>query len=353
MLTLSEIKKIIEDSGLSAQFRIDCKGQWSDFVKQEYNIPYVYTEHHVDYIDVHSHGFSGSSMDISLILYHDKKPCAVWPLMFDMTDIEPIKSINNQYGGIIIPPFFIENFPKKSQRSVVKNCLNFLNKLLGLSGGKCWRTSEVSTGGAIGQWYEIALEKGGMLDRVNYEMYVDLSMSIQEIRKCIRKSYRPLISSGLKKWKVLVMDQYCENTWKNFRLLHKTVAGRVTRPIETWNVQHEAIKSGNAFLVHISDKEGKMVGGGYFNMSSCEGNYSVGSYNKELSDQPLGHMIQYQAILTMKEKGRKQYYIGSRFYIPVLPFVTEKQVNISRFKAGFSTFLLPRVTLKLTNQRLQ
>ncbi len=88
-----------------------------------------------------------------------------------------------------------------------------------------------------------------------------------------------------------------------------------------------------------------MVGGGYFDMSSYECSYSVGSYDKQLFDQPLGHMIQYQAILTMKEKGRKQYYIGSRFYKEELPFVTEKQVNISSFKQGFSSHLFPRIGL--------
>ena len=38
-------------------------------------------------------------------------------------------------------------------------------------------------------------------------------------------------------------------------------------------------------------------------MSVNEGNYSVATYDKSLTDEPLGHMVQYQAILTLKEKG--------------------------------------------------
>ena len=106
-----------------------------------------------------------------------------------------------------------------------------------------------------------------------------------------------------------------------------------------------AIKDGNAFLVYILNAEGIMVGGASFVMSSYQCNYSVATYDRRLSDQPLGHMIQYQAILTMKEKGREMYYLGDRFYRENLPHVTEKQVQISHFKQGFSSKILPRIGL--------
>ena len=347
---MHEIKKIIEESGMSAQFRVHDKKAWNKVVKKVAKVPTVYAWHFVDYNTVYFHSFSKSSTDISLVIYHDKRPCAVWPLVFDASDKEPIKTVNNQYGGVVVPPLFVDNFPKKSQRRIIKSCLKFLNKILEESQGECWRTNELSTEGIAGQWHQIVLEKGGVLDRVNYEMYVDLLMSIEEIRSCIRKSFRPLVSSGLKKWKVTVMDQYCEDTWKKFRKLHKTVAGRVTRSIETWNIQREAIKSGNAFLVYVSGSDGSMVGGGFFDMSDYECNYSVGSYDRELFDQPLGHMIQYQAILTAKEKGRKMYYIGDRFYKENLPHVTEKRVQISHFQQGFSTKIFPRIGLLFQSQ---
>jgi FemAB family protein len=350
MFTLPEIKKIIEESGLKAQFRMHEKENWDDVVKRGGSVPTVYMWHFVDYNTVYFHSFSDSSTDISLILYHDNKPCAVWPLVFDASDKEPIKTVNNQYGGYVVPPLFVDNFPKKSQRSIIKSCLKFLNKLLETSRGECWRTSEVSTEGGAGQWHQIALENGGMLDRVNYKMHVDLSMSIEEIRSCIRKSYRPLVSSGMKNWKVTVMDQYCDNTWNKFRELHKTVAGRVTRSVDTWDIQHQAIKHGDAFLVHISNSDEVMVGGGYFDMSDYECNYSVGSYDRRLFDQPLGHMIQYQAILTAKEKGRMAYYLGDRFYKENLPHVTEKQVHISHFKQGFCSNIFPRIGLLFQSQ---
>lgn len=344
-INFTEIKTLVVNSGLNAEFRKDSDISWTKIVKEVLNVPFFYMEHYVDYQTVLFNYLSESSKDISLILFHDNKPCGVWPLVVDMSEKEPLKSINIQYGGIVIPPLFIDNFPKKSQRKVIKSCIEFLNNLLAMSNRKCWRTSEVSLDGDLSQWYQIALESGCTLDKVSYEMHLDLSMSIDDIRKHIRKSYRPLISSGQKKWITLVMDRYDEEIWNKFRALHKKVSGRITRSIDTWNIQHQAIKDGSAFLVYILNDEGLMVAGGYFDMSNFQCHYSVASYDKDLSDQPLGHLVQYEAILTMKGKGIEMYYIGDRFYQENLPFVTNKQVDISHFKQGFSSKIFPRIGL--------
>jgi FemAB family protein len=350
-VTLEEIQYIIKKAGLHAEFKKNSKIKWNDIVYKGKNILVFYMEHYVDYQTVLFSDLSKSSKDISLILFHDNRPIGVWPLTFNYKEKEPIKSINNQYGGVVIPPLFVENFAKKSQRKVIKSCIEFLNKLLEKSGGKCWRTNEVSLSGDISQWHQIALEYSGILDKVSYEMHLDLSFSIKEIRKFIRKSYRPLISSGQKKWTTLVMDKFNEEIWNKFRTLHKNVAGRITRSIDTWNIQHLAIKNGDAFLVYVVDTNKFMIGGGYFDMSNFQCHYSVATYDKDYSDQPIGHLIQHQAIITMREKGRKMYYIGDRFYKENHPFVTRKQVDISLFKQGFSSKIIPRIGLVFNLQK--
>lgn len=350
MLEIKEVKALIQRSQLDAELRADCANEWNDLVDQNSDVPTYYMNHLVNYQSTVFQFLSDRLIDISLVLYNDKKVCGVWPLFLDLNNTESVKSINDQFGGIVVPPLFIENFPKKSERRIIKSCIKFVNSLVRLTDGSVWRTSELSGSGYVSQWHQIALENDAYLDRVNYELYVDLTLSTEDMRKSIRKSYKPLVSSGLKNWEVTVLDQYCEKTWNRFRELHKSVSGGITRPIESWDIQHNAIKCGNAFLVYVSGRDGEMVGGGLFDMSGNEGNYSVATYKKSLSDQPLGHLVQYHALLKLKEKGRSRYYIGSRFYREELPGVTEKQVNISSFKAGFSSFLLPRVTLKFTIQ---
>ena len=127
MLELPEIKKIIEESGLNAQFRQHEKEDWDRVVKKSSFVPTVYAWDFLNYNTVYFHSFSESSTDISLVIYHDKNPCAVWPLVFDPSDKEPLKTVNKLYGGIVAPPLFVDNFPKKSQRAIIKSCIKFLN----------------------------------------------------------------------------------------------------------------------------------------------------------------------------------------------------------------------------------
>ena len=345
MIKLEDIKAIQNEEGLSAEFRVEASKKWNNVVSQIQHIPTVYTEYQIDYQHAYFKEIYPNLLNVSLVIFNGKYPCGIWPLSIISHSTDPIRSVSNQYGDIVIPPLFIDNFPKKSQRKVIKSCINFLNKLLELCKGEFWRASAFSTEISLSQWYQISLEKGGALSRVDYEMYVDLSMTIEEIRKFIRKSYRPLVSSGLKKWKVLVLDYYCEDIWTRFRELHRAVSGRVTRPLETWNLQHDAIKTKQAFLVYILNENGDMVGGGLFDIGKNESSYAVGVYDRNLSDQPLGHLIQYRAIEEMLKRNLRWYYIGPRFYKEELPFVTEKQVNISSFKQGFSSHLFPRIGL--------
>lgn len=347
-LDKSEVSTLLEKIGLHAQFKENSAALWVDGLKKISHVPVHYLSHFVDYQSIVFKSKSDSLINISMIILNDNKPCGYWPLFYDPRSCEFVKSLNDQYGGIVLPPLFIDNLPKKTERRVINSCLTFLRHLKVACTGTVWRASELTASTTVSQWYQLCLENGATLDKVCYELYVDLSLPLDKIRSSIRKSYRPLVSSGLKNWNVSVMDSHCEDTWEKFRSLHRHVSGRVTRPIQSWELQHEAIKNGDAFLIHVNDSDGKMVGAGYFDMSAKEGNYSVATYDKNLSDQPLGHLVQYQAILTLKEKQKDLYYLGSRFFIADPPHVSEKQIDISSFKAGFSTFMAPRTVLLMS-----
>ena len=153
MLKLPEIKKTIEKFGLDAQFRQHKKEDWNRVVKKSSFAPTVYAWDFLNYNTVYFHSFSESSEDISLVIYHDKIPCAVWPLVFDQIDKEPFKTVNKVRGGIVVPPLFVDNFPKKSQRAIIKSCINFLNDTLEVANGECWRTNELSIEGGVDHWH--------------------------------------------------------------------------------------------------------------------------------------------------------------------------------------------------------
>ena len=138
MLEIKEVKALIQRSQLDAKLGADCVNEWNYLVTQISDVPTYYLEHLVNYQSTVFQFLSDRLIDISLVLYSDKKVCGVWPLFLDLNNPEPVKSINDQFGGIVVPPLFIENFPKKSERRVIKSCISFVNNLLELANGNVW-----------------------------------------------------------------------------------------------------------------------------------------------------------------------------------------------------------------------
>ena len=97
-----------------------------------------------------------------------------------------------------------------------------------------------------------------------------------------------------------------------------------------------------SFVVLVTDEENVLVGAGLFTYSRDNGFYSVGAYKRELSDQPLGHVVQIKAIETFKKNGVKWYEIGlKRLKIDKKP-PTEKELSLTHFKEGFATHITAR-----------
>jgi FemAB family protein len=347
MITFNKIKDFLRQCNLDCVFRSERFDLWDNVLEKISDVPTCYLSHLVSYQSTVFRNISGSNLELSLIIFNDRRPCAVWSLFIDPAKSQPLKSINDQFGGIVIPPLFVDGINKKSERRILKNCIKFLNFVLNELDCEYFLGSELSAQTQITQWQQLLMENGAKFERINYELYLDLSRPLEQIRKSIRKSYKPLISQGLNNWTVQVDAELCPKNWQQFQSLHKKVAGRITRPLDSWEIQKGAINNGNAFLVGVYSKTGSMVGGSLFDMSRNEVNYSVATYDKSLHDQPLGHLVQYHAILHMQAIDKTRYYIGSRFYKAESELVTPKQVNISSFKAGFASTLLPRMTYKM------
>ena len=74
MITLSEIERIIKDSGLSAQFRMDGREDWEKVVKLSSYVPTVYAWHFVNYNTVYFHIIC-INIYINIHIYFLRKTC--------------------------------------------------------------------------------------------------------------------------------------------------------------------------------------------------------------------------------------------------------------------------------------
>lgn len=279
-----------------------------------------------------------NAINLSIVLYQDKEAIGIMPLLAHQNQKK--EWILSSNGIEIVEPIFKQTVArrvKKRFESELKDLIYSLVKQL-----KIKQCQFVNTGFfGLSSWYFMWAEKAKEVFSTHH-ILVDLSLSLQDIRLKFRKSFKPFINKGLREWKVEVHEKVTDELFEEFRLLHKSVAGRSTRPIESWDKQKEQIESMESFIVSVAGEDNVMVGAGLFTYSRDSGFYSVGAYKRELSDQPLGHAVQMKAIETLKNNGVKWYEIGlKRLKIDKKP-PTDKELALTHFMHGFATHVAAR-----------
>jgi len=330
-------------SGLSVTSRIDNKELWEETFNRLSYKPVVYSNASLDYQLAYQHGHGGTWHDLSTVIFWDKKPVALWPLSISIK--ENTAKITSQ-GLPVMAPIFVADSPIISRKRIIKVCLELADTLAIAHNISEWESGE-SFSNSIGmsQWHIQSMARDSLC-HLFHELYIDLGLDIAEIKRNFRKSYKSLIVSGSKLWTVGVLDgQKDESIWQEFRDLHLSVSGRVTRSDETWMMQYQDIVCGRAFLVWLRNSAGEMVGGGLFNFTEDEGVYAVAAYDRTLFDKPLGHVVQYRAIEEMKKRNISWYKIGVRPYGSDNPKPTDKEISIGEFKQGFSSHCFPHYRL--------
>lgn len=310
--------------------------------------PVAYSGPMIDYQFSYFIGAGWDIIDASMIILNDGRPCALLPLFIKINT--PFNVTSN--GQPIYQPIFLPT----TEASTVKKICSWVFEFLSLLHNNLEITELVSEGGAsepgeigITEWHRLQLTNGAAVT-VYHEAYTKISMPLNQIRASIRKSFRPLISMGQKLWSCKAYDEtgITQSIWSEFRDLHVSVAGRVTRSEDSWAQQYKMISQGNAFYVELREKENdKIVGGALFQTTRDEYLYAVGAYDRTLFAKPLGHVVQYAAILRAIDSNAKWHKIGYRPFPQDNPTPSAKEISIGEFKQGFSTHLLPKFRYKI------
>jgi hypothetical protein len=100
--------------------------------------------------------------------------------------------------------------------------------------------------------FNLLLEFGFLDSSINTNI-VNLQLDIPILWKNLRKSYQSIINKGKRTYKVVIVD-YKDPKYdlhEKYRILHHKCAGRVTRPISTFDLQYEMIQDDNAVLIGL------------------------------------------------------------------------------------------------------
>lgn len=182
-----------------------------------------------------------------------------------------------------------------------------------------------------------------------FTQVIDLSKSEVELREQIRKSYKSLINWGDRNLQMCIVDaQSITNSHiEDFRRLHIQAAGRETRSVQTWKIQHKQVLANEAFLI-LGYTNQELVTAAFFiyNHRCCL--YGVSASNRSLFDKPMSHSILWTAILHAKKLGCQYFEMGERLYPKQgEPLPTSKELGISKFKRGFGGITGVRLNLRL------
>jgi FemAB family protein len=340
----SEFIKAAEAYGLDLSARFEGASAWSEVLNSAKYAPNSYTPQMIEYIMAYEIGNGREVFDLSVILSHDKKPVAIWPVALTKDH----DNLNfGSFGRPLLPPLFADNVPRSVRKRITRGCLDLGIQTCREQGIEGWESSEVLLPfGGLSDWHSESMARGGICS-ISHELFLDLSPTLPEIKSNLRKSYKSLINVGSREWAVGVMETPVESVWKEFVDLHLHVSGRKTRPDSTWDLQLANIAKKGGVFVYLRDSDGRMVGGGNFYLTRDEALYDCGVYDRSLFDKPLGHVVQFRAIEEFKNRGIKWYRIGRRYYAGDTPVPSPKELAISDFKSGFASHVIPSMNLKL------
>ena len=248
--------------------------------------------------------------------------------------------IFSSYNDPISPPIFAPGTPASYLKTITRAVLDFANTNSGL-----WYSLErIESERTISEWQRQSLALGAS-PHLRYDLIVNLEMTSQEIWGGIRKSYKPLINRAKRLWTSEIIDNPDTGVWEEFSDLHQSVSGRLTRSLKTWEIQRQWVLSEVAFAVYLRDKENRLIGAALFAHNQSAANYFTGVYDRHLFDQPVAHLVQWEAILEMQRRRIRLYRIGERLYSGQMPTPSEKELTISFFKEGFASKISPTTLL--------
>lgn len=180
---------------------------------------------------------------------------------------------------------------------------------------------------------------------------IDLSEDEETLHRNLRHRYKSHINRGKREidFVHITHKTITEENFGQFQNFHKTIAGKVTRPQKSWDVQYEMIEKNCAEIIMGTMSNHGLVSSALYLDHGPMTFYGVAVYDRDLFDYPLAHANVYDGMLRAKARGKRIFSFGS--VRPHRPN-EEKVYNIGKFKKGFCNDLFPFIkwTLPIKNK---
>ena len=288
-----------------------------------------------------SHGAEKhNTINVSFMLADDSGPLAICPLLLEkrigLDGKERLEFSTAGSGGYGIIPAVCNVSSEERADKIMKKIFETIDKLAAQY--QVARASFRSNPLAKKRSDSNILMRYGYIDNSLNTQIIDLTLPVAELWSNVRKGHKYDVNRGKKNFEVHIYDKgnADKNIFDQYCLLHHKAAGRITRPIETFEMMYQWILSGEGMLCGIS-KDGVFVGFSYIILYKDGAFFGSASDDPDFkADIPISHIAQWAIICWLKERGYKNYEIGFQHFGPqIFDVPTSKDLNISFFKRGF------------------
>lgn len=225
---------------------------------------------------------------------------------------------------------------------------------------KSWLASVVLEDGATLIYFRDYLDRGELtlFSRLlldwggraipHFAQVTDLTVGQDSLWRGMTKGCRWGVNWGHKHIQIRTLDHHNVQSTdiESFRLLHLEAAGRQTRSQRTWDLQYEMVMAGEAFMVFGTLAQ-ELVSAAHFSISPHHCYYGTGAYRRSLFDNPIAHVIIWEAMLHASRLGCRKFEIGEQLF-PKQNSVTpsKKEMDICNFRRWFGGMCTTRLDVR-------
>ncbi len=319
-------------------FDSNYKRLWQAFLESYPQYSFHYQLPGIEYYKL----LSKNVVDESFVLKNSDIPLAICVLVFENCNGRFQASMSNE---LYLPtPLFHPGLSNKQIRVLEELVFGEIkSRLAKYKVNRLFVQSDVMSVG-FDKIEDQMFARFGALDVSSYHHIIDLGLSDEAIWEQFRHSSKSIINRGRKTYEFKVYDHsnYTDEIGTRHRLLHHKTAGRVTRPIATFEKMYSWIDNGCGLMFE------QLLNGQVVQMIfvALGKNTAVGASAADDPDVeitvPLTHSMNYFIFQETKRRGIRYYDAGeTAFRSTPYKMYSPKEMKIHYFKRGFSDRSFP------------
>lgn len=310
--------------------------KWDDFCDEHEEAWFWHTSGWIKYCE-HSR-FGVDAQNLSFMIVHDDKIMAIVPLLLENDKNKGSKEFT--FSGGPTPFYLVKRTLEKRESSTIQDLIWAEIERLSLiyNVGRIWMKTNVNNNKYLSDVnIDNPLARRGFFDTSLYSCIIRLSPDEKILLSEMRKGHKAAVKKSERQLTVICYDNNIINIDKisQFRDIYFNIAGKITRPVVTFDMLFKFIKNKRGLLFEAV-LDNRIIGYSLVILYKQYAYYAMACVVQEYKDYNVSHFLEWAAFRRLKQEGVIYYELGEQHFESSLSYiVTDKMKSISSFKRGF------------------